>query len=114
MLELRFASEVDSSLSSAGDRVEATLVRPVEARDGGAIPAGSVVSGHLAQVQRTYSPKPAVTFAIRFDTIRSGRGSTPVNLIPTGKRDARGRGIFTFRQERVVLDAKFVSRWRVQ
>jgi hypothetical protein len=57
-LELRLVTNLDSGLSSAGDPVEAVLVRPVQARDGRAIPAGSMVSGHLTQVQRTYSPEP--------------------------------------------------------
>jgi len=113
-LELRLATKVDSGLSSAGDRVEARLIRAIRASDGNAIPAGSVVSGHLAQVRRAYSPKPSVRFAIRFDTILIDGRSTPVTLSPTGTMDARGRGVFTFSRERVVLDSKFVSRWRVQ
>src|SRR5262249_16060298 len=37
-LELRLATKVDSGLSSAGDRVEARLVRAIHANDGSAIP----------------------------------------------------------------------------
>ena len=113
-LELRLVTNLDSGLSSAGDPVEATLVRPVQASDGRAIPAGSVVSGHLTEVQRTYSPEPRVRIAIRFDTIVIDGRSTPVTLFPTGKVDRPGRGVFTFSRERVLLDRKFVSRWRVQ
>jgi hypothetical protein len=113
-LELRLATKVDSGLSSAGDSVEARLVRAIRARDGRAIPAGTKVSGHLAQVQRTYASKPSVRFAIRFDTILINGRLTPVTLFPMGEMDGRGHGVFTFSRERVVLDSKFVSRWRVQ
>jgi hypothetical protein len=113
-LELRLETKVDSGLSSAGDGVEARLVRAIRASDGRAIPAGTEVSGHLAQVQRTYAPKPSVRFAIRFDTILINGRFTPVTLFPTGEMDGRGHGVFTFSRERVVLDSKFVSRWRVQ
>jgi hypothetical protein len=112
-LELRLATKLDSDLSSAGDRVEATLVRAVPASRGRMIPAGSVVSGHLAQVEKTYSPKPKVKFAIRFDTIVVGGKPMPVAVFPTGKMDGRGHGVFTFSQPRVALDSKFVTRWRV-
>jgi hypothetical protein len=113
-LELRLATNLDSDFSSAGDPVEATLVRAVQARDGHAIPAGRGVSGHLTQVERIYSPKPHVRFAIRFDTIVLDGRSTPVTLFPTSKIEGRGRGVFTFSRERVVLDSKFVSRWQMQ
>ena len=113
-LELRLATKLDSGLSSAGDPVEATLVRTVPASDGRSIPSGSVVRGHLSQVERTYAPKPGVRFAVRFDTIVIGGRSTPVALVPTGKMDGRGRAVFTFSGEKVVLDSRFVSRWRVQ
>jgi hypothetical protein len=119
-LELRLATKLDSALSSAGDPVKATLARIVQASDGRAIPAGTEVRGHLTQVEWTYSPKPyspngdGVRFAIRFDTIVINGRSTPVTLFPEGKMDARGCGVFTFSQKRVVLDTKFVSRWHVR
>ena len=113
-LELRLATKLDTGLNTAGDPVEATLVRAVPAAGGRAIPAGTVIRGHLAQVERTYVPKPAVKIVIRFDTIVSGGIPIPLALSAAGKMDARGRGVFTFSRARVMLDSQFVSRWRVR
>lgn len=55
-LELRLASRIDSTLSWGGDPVEAILVSSVRGTDGRPIPAGTVVRGHLARVERTYAP----------------------------------------------------------
>lgn len=113
-LQVRLTSKVDSDLSSAGDRLEATLVRAVLGTAGRMIPAGTVVRGHLAQVEKIYVPKPAVTVAIRFDTIVLDGAPIPLNLAAVGKQDLRGRAVFSFRSEKVTLDSKFISRWRVR
>lgn len=113
-LDLRLVTKLDSEVDSAGDSVEAALIRPVRAADGSIIPVGTVVRGHLAQVERTSFPKPSVRLAIRFDTIMTGGTPTPLALTPTGTMDGRGHGVFTFPRNRVVLDGGFVSRWRVR
>jgi hypothetical protein len=71
------------------------------------------------RVERTYAPRPAVSVAMRFDAIIFDAiilDGAPVglNLIPVGKQDVRGRAVFNFRQEKVILDDKFVSQWRVR
>ena len=55
-------------------------------------------------------PKPGVSFVMRLDTILIGGKPTPVTLVPM---DAKGRGVFTFTREKVVLDTNYVSRWRL-
>lgn len=113
-LELRLASRIDSTLSWGGDPVEAILVRSVRGTDGRPIPAGTVVRGHLARVERTYAPRPAVSVAMRFDAIILDGAPVGLNLIPVGKQDVRGRAVFNFRQEKVILHDKFVSQLRVR
>lgn len=113
-LELRLTTKIDSDVNSAGDIIEATLVRPVEGTNGRRIPAGTVVRGHLGQVEKIFSPRKDVTIAMRFDTIVVGGSALPLNLAPTGRMDGRGRGVFEFSGERVKLDDRFTSRWRVR
>lgn len=113
-LELRLATKLDSDVNSAGDSIQAMLVRPVEGTDGRRIPAGTVVRGHLGQVEKTFSPRKAVTIAIRFETIVVGGSALPLNLEPTGRIDGRGRGVFEFSGEKVRLDDRFTSRWTVR
>jgi len=113
-LTLRLASKIDSEHGSAGDNLEATLVRAVQDTEGGSIPAATIIRGHLAELQRVYFPRRQVVIAIRFDTIVLN--GSPIRLIlePIGKMDQHGRGIFSFPGQRVVVDRHFVSRWRVR
>lgn len=113
-LELRLTSKVDSDANAAGDTVEAALVRAIPDTAGGMIPKGTLVRGHLAQVERTYYPRRSVTVAMRFDAIVLNGEPLPVALIPAAKQDLRGRGVFQFGQSRIVLDGAFTSEWRVQ
>lgn len=113
-LQVKLTSKIDSDLSSAGDILEATLVRAVPGTAGRMIPAGTVVRGHLAQVEKIYVPKPAVALAMRFDTIVLDGAPIPLNLAPVGKQDLRGRAVFNFPLQRVILDSKFISQWRVR
>lgn len=113
-LELRLASKVDSELSSAGDGLEAALVRAVPAANGRMIPAGTTVRGRLTQVEKIFAPKPAVTFSMKLDTIVLDGAPVPLTLVPAGKQDLRGGAVFQFPQPRVALDSSFISRWRVR
>ncbi len=112
-LTLRLASKIDSERGSAGDSLEATLVRAVQDTEGGLIPAGTIILGHLAELQRVYYPRRQVVIAIRFDTIVLNGSTTRLALEPIGKTDQHGRGIFSFPGQRVVVDRHFVSQWRV-
>lgn len=113
-LQLRLTSRIDSNVSSAGDAIEARLIRAVRATDNRVIPAGTLVRGHLAQVEQMFQPRPARTIAMRFDTIVLGEASLPLTLAPAVKMDARGRAVFTFKNPNVVLDRNFISRWLVR
>ena len=112
-LTLRLASKIDSEHGSAGDNLEATLVRAVQDTEGGSIPAATIIRGHLAELQRVYFPRRQVVIAIRFDTIVLNGSPIRLTLEPIGKMDRHGRGIFSFPGQRVMVDRHFVSRWRV-
>jgi hypothetical protein len=113
-LELRLVSRIDSEAASAGDSLEATLVRQVGNTDGGRIPAGTSFRGHLTQLERAYIPRRQLLVGIRFDTIVVNGAPVPLVLDPTGEADPHGDAIFSFPGvKRVVLDKRFVSGWRV-
>ncbi len=112
-IRLRLASKIDSDVSSAGDSLEAKVVRAVPDTEGGTIPVGTVIRGHLAELESVYFP-PRQVAAIRFDTIVLNGAPVPLIIDPIGKTDQRGRGIFTFDGKRLVLGKEFVSRWRVR
>jgi hypothetical protein len=112
-LRLQLASKIDSDVSSAGDSLEAKLVRAVPNTEGGTIPAGTVIRGHLAELEKVYFP-PSQVVAIRFDTIVLNGAPVPLIIDPIGKTDQRGRGIFIFAGKRLVLGKEFVSHWRVR
>jgi hypothetical protein len=113
-LDLRLISKIDSKTNVAGDAIEAALSHPVRDAAGGAIPAGTVVRGHLAQVERVYFPRDEIMLAMRFDSIRVGGSDLPLQLEPVGRRDLRGRALFVFPGSRIVLDQKFKTRWHVR
>jgi hypothetical protein len=112
-VRLRLASRIDSEVASAGDSLEATLVRAVRDTEGRTIPPGTMFLGHLAQLERVYLPRRQVVIAIRFDAIVLNVAPIPIRLDAIGKVDTLGRGIFSFSGPRVVLDQQFVSQWRV-
>jgi hypothetical protein len=113
-LQLRLASRVDADLASAGDSLEAALVRPVRDANGGTIPAGTVFWGHLTQVEKAYIPERQLLVGIRFDTIVLNGVPVPLTLDPMGEADPHWNAVFRFPvAKKVVLDKKFVSRWRV-
>lgn len=113
-LELRLRSSIDSDVNWGGDRVEATLTHAVKTSKGGTIPAGTVVRGHLAEVEKVFSPYRGVRLTIRFDTIVLNGAPVALAMKPEGKQDLRGRGVFQFAKPRVVLDRRFTSKWRVR
>lgn len=113
-LHLRFTSTIDSEANFAGDTVAAALDRPVEDTDHNIIPAGTVVRGHVAQLKKVYGPHSAVVIALRFDTIALHGLNVPITLEARGKMDDRGRAMFRFSGEKIVLGSDFVSQWRVR
>jgi hypothetical protein len=114
-VQLALTSDLDFKANSAGDLIEATLIDSVRDSTGSVTAAaGTVVRGHLTQVEWRYLPKREVRIGIRFDRIVLRGSEIPLALMPVGARDERGKGIFTFRQDRVVLGKNFISRWVVQ
>jgi len=113
-LQLRLVSKINSETDSAGDALEATLLHGIPNTQGQMIAAGTIVRGHVAQLQRLYAPRKEIIVAIRFDTIVLGDTPVRLTLEPTGKRDQRGRGVFVFPGDRVVVSRYWVSRWLVR
>jgi hypothetical protein len=113
-LELSLISKIDSQINSAGDIVEAAFTKNV--RVGGRVspPAGTIVRGHLTQMQHLYLPWNQVVIGIRFDRMTLGKNEIPLALDPLGEMDEHGKGTFTFNGKRAVLEKKFVSRWVVR
>jgi len=105
---------MDSELSSAGDSLEATLEHAVRDTEGGTIRAGTVFRGHLAQLEKVHFPRWHVVIAIRFDTVVLHGEPVPLTLEPIGKMDRRGRALFSFAVQTLVLEKQFVSRGRVR
>ena len=112
-VDLRLISTIDSKTSFAGDVIEAALIHPVRDTAGRVLSTGTVVHGHLAQVERIYWPREEIRLAMRFDSITIAGSERPLKLEPAGTRDLRGRAIFSFPGSRIVLGKKFQSRWRI-
>ncbi len=113
-VDLRLISKIDFETNFAGDTIEAALIHPIRVPGGGLIPAGSVVRGHLAQMQRQHSPSNEFFVALRFDSLVLGGTPVPLALEPLGRADPRGRGLFVFPATRTALGKEFVSHWRVR
>lgn len=114
-LELSLTSKIDFAVNSAGDIIEAALTQTVRDAVGRVTaPSGTIVRGHLTQVQRRYLPRKEVIVGMRFDGMMLGESEVPLALAPLGAMDERGRGIFIFSEERAVLGNKFVSHWVVR
>ncbi|HYK17800.1 MAG TPA: hypothetical protein VEV37_07250 [Bryobacteraceae bacterium] len=114
VLRLRFTSTIDSETNFAGDTVQAALDRPVLDAEHVTIPAGTVVRGHVAQLERVYGPHPAVVIALRLDTIVLRDVPVKITLEARGHTDDRGRAMFRFAGEKVMLDKTFVTDWRIR
>lgn len=112
-LDLSLVSKIDSQVNSAGDVIEAALTRSVRVAGRVVAPAGTLVRGHLTQMEHLYLPWNQVIIGIRFDRMLLGKSEIPLSLAPLGEMDERGRGIFTFSEKRAALGKKFVSRWVV-
>jgi hypothetical protein len=113
-LELSLISKIDSQVSSAGDIVEAALTKSVRVGGRVSAPAGTIVRGHLTQLEHVYLPWNQVVIGIRFDRMMLEKTEIPLALAPLGEMDEHGRGTFTFNGKRAVLEKKFVSRWVVR
>ncbi len=113
-LELGLISKIDSQVNSAGDIVDAALTKSVRVAGRISAAAGTIVRGHLTQMEHVYLPWNRVIIGIRFDRMMLGKSEIPLALDPLGEVDEHGRGTFTFNGKRAVLEKKFVSRWVVR
>jgi hypothetical protein len=112
-LRLRLITNIDSDSNFAGDTVVGALTESVRDTSGGRIKSGTIVRGHISQMEKVSWPHREIVMAIRFDSMVVGGVEVPVVLERLGKRDARGRGLFVFPDTRVVLGERFITRWRV-
>jgi hypothetical protein len=112
ILKLRFTSTIDSDTSAAGDAVEAALVQPVRDEAGRVVtPAGTVVRGHLTELERSYVP--SILVKIQFSTIVLGGSEAPLRLKPSPQKNLAPGDTFIFRGKRASLGKNFVSTWIV-
>src|SRR5579862_4461701 len=112
-VQLQLLSKIDTSIASAGDSLEATLVRPVPDAAGGTIPAGTVFRGHLTQLERIV-PSRQLVLGVSFNAIVLNGAPVPLMLQPIGESDSHGRAIYILPLEKkTVLDKRFFTGWRV-
>jgi len=102
VLRLTLATPVASDTSHVEDAVRATLRSPVTAEGFQALPAGTLVLGHVTSAQRSAKVKGRASIGVRFNTIdlpgdggrESIRTGTIVRVAPaTKKKDAAKIGI---------------------
>jgi hypothetical protein len=106
-------TNIDSEMSFAGDTVEGALTDSIRDSSGGRIKSGTIVRGHISQMEKVWWPQREIVLSLRFNSMVVGGVEVPVVLERVGRRDARGRGLFVFPETRVVLGERFITRWRV-
>lgn len=75
VLGLQIERTISSETARVEDRVEARVTRDVRVGDRVAIPAGSIVQGSVAEVERGGKVRERARLAIRFHTVVLGNGS---------------------------------------
>lgn len=75
VLGLQIERTISSETARVEDRVEARVTRDVRVGDRVAIPAGSIVQGSVAEVERGGKVKERARLGIRFHTVVLGNGS---------------------------------------
>jgi hypothetical protein len=113
ILKLRLMSAIDSETSAAGDAVEAALAQPVRDDSGRVVtPAGTIVRGHLTELERSYVP--SILVKIHFSAIVLGGSEAPLKLKPEPQKNLGPDDTFIFRGKRASLGKNFVSTWIVE
>ena len=85
-LPIIFTHAVDASHAKAGDVVEAKTFQKVKLSNGGVIPSGARVTGHVVDAsgfafdKAPYAKQSASHLSIRFDAIQSGTTAIPLNV----------------------------------
>lgn len=76
-LRVRLGSELNTSDNKVGDRITASVARPIRIDGATAIPAGAQVSGQVTAVQRAEGERPAV-IKLDFDRLRVASETYPL------------------------------------
>jgi hypothetical protein len=97
-LAARLETTVSSASSDVGDPVEATLLDPITIDDHEAVPAGSVIGGEVASVERSGRVRGRARLALTFGTLHvvSRNDAYPIaaridDMAPATKREDAGR-----------------------
>jgi hypothetical protein len=110
---LRLAAGIKAE-GSAGDEIEATLVRAVRDRQGRTLPPGTLFRGHITRFEKVHDLKHAgAIVSLRLDTIVLDGKLAPIGLNPVERTDNRGDAVFSFPGTHAVVGQGLVSRWRV-
>jgi hypothetical protein len=97
-VSVRLETPISSASSQVGDPVEATLINPILVGDREAVPAGSVITGHVSAVRQSGRVKGRARVTLEFGTLHVlSRGDTyPIaarisDMAPATKMEDAGR-----------------------
>jgi len=99
-LPLELVTELSSATAQPGDAFEAHTAAAISIEDREAVPAGSVVQGHVSHAAAAGKVKGVGQLTLEFDTLVVGEDSLPIAVAPfsrkartTARRDAKAVGI---------------------
>ncbi|MGI4981437.1 MAG: hypothetical protein ACRYHB_13725 [Janthinobacterium lividum] len=85
-LPITFTRSIDAKHAKAGDAVDAKTFQKVKLANGGIIPSGALVKGHVVEAagfyfdKTPYAKQAASRLSIHFDTVQSGSTTIPLNV----------------------------------
>jgi hypothetical protein len=74
-IQIRLATEINSSTAKVGDAFQALVIAPVVAEGRVAMAAGAVLTGHVKEVTAAVNPDDKAVLALSFDEIRDTSGT---------------------------------------
>jgi hypothetical protein len=99
-LPLELVTELSSATAQPGDPFEAQTTAPISIEEREAVPAGSVVQGHVSHAAAAGKVKGVGELTLEFDTLVIGEAQLPIQSAPfsrkartTARRDAKTVGI---------------------
>jgi tRNA A-37 threonylcarbamoyl transferase component Bud32 len=99
-LPLELVTDLSSATAQTGDAFEAHTTAPVSIEDREAVPAGSVIHGHVSHAAAAGKVKGVGELTLEFDTLVVGEARLPIATAPfhrkartTARRDAKTVGI---------------------
>lgn len=93
--QVALTQDIDTATSAAGDPIQAKLTTAIQDRSSKVlVPAGTVVSGRIAEMRRLYIPSPSWSIVLRLETLKAKGTSRPfVAVVDTiGQKLAGTRG----------------------